>query len=230
MRFAPKHLSVSVYCKFPRTIQKGIARAFSFFPSRVRFVKGYVYIQMLLKKTRDFSREQIMEFQFQSFLDIYKHVITSIPFYKRYYEDHGLDKKSIKSPKDIKKIPLLSKDMVKIHLQDFVRPSFPPKKICKSTTGGTTGQPLSMYVSRLSPQIQWDINRDLLNRVDYEPKDVRLVFSWGPYLRANSGIKQFFHPKFNALFLDLDHLDKETAGRYIEIFRKMNPKFIMWYE
>jgi phenylacetate-CoA ligase len=229
MRFSPKQLSVSVYSKFPRVVQEGIARAFLFFPSKIKFGSGYVFIQKLLKKTRDLNKEQIMDFQFQCFLDVYRHAITSIPFYKRYYGDHGLDENSIKSPEDIAKIPPISKDMVRENLQDFVWPSFPPKKIRKSTTGGTTGQPLSMYMSRLSPQIQWGFNRDILNRVGYEPKDVRFVFSRIPYLRARSGIKQFFHPKFNALFLDLDYLNKETAGRYIDIFRKTNPKFIMGY-
>jgi phenylacetate-CoA ligase len=169
------------------------------------------------------------EFQFDRFLSIYRHALLNIPFYKKCYGEHGLNENSIKSPEDITKIPILTKQNVRENVENLMWPTFPKKKISFSRTGGTTGQPLHIYMAKKTYSVYNAFIDDIWKRMGYKPSDLKIILARSEHLRFIDGIHQHYNPKKNFLCLSISDLTKDMVKKYIEVFKKKSPKFLVGY-
>lgn len=77
------------------------------------------------------------------FLDLFRKAYDKSPFYHRLYSEAGIGKEDIQCLEDIKKLPVITKDMVKAHAEEIrIAPKW---KLIKNHTSGTTGTPLMVY-------------------------------------------------------------------------------------
>jgi len=77
------------------------------------------------------------------FLDLFRKAYDKSPFYHRLYSEAGISKEDIRTLDDIKKLPVITKDMVKVHAEEIrIAPKW---KLIKNHTSGTTGTPLMVY-------------------------------------------------------------------------------------
>lgn len=77
------------------------------------------------------------------FLDLFQRAFDCSPFYRQLYMEAGLHKEDIKCLEDIKKLPIITKDMIKAHAEEIrIAPKW---KLIKNHTSGTTGTPLMVY-------------------------------------------------------------------------------------
>lgn len=114
---------------------------------------GYDLLKMPLKenfnaflKTENFSKQEMLDYQSEKLRRLVKHAFDNVPYYGELFRAHGLTPLDIKDIRDITKIPVLSKDMI--------RKSFPEKMIAANVpaherlfkkTSGSTGTPLEFY-------------------------------------------------------------------------------------
>lgn len=89
------------------------------------------------------SPAELMARNEQRFLEIFRRAYDKSPFYHRLYVENGISKDDIKSLKDIKKLPVITKEMVKHHGLEML--TVPRWQVIKGNTSGTTGTPLSVY-------------------------------------------------------------------------------------
>lgn len=77
------------------------------------------------------------------FLELFNKAYDNSSFYHKLYSDAGIKKEDIKSLEDIKKLPIITKDMIKAHAEEIrIAPKW---KLIKNHTSGTTGTPLMVY-------------------------------------------------------------------------------------
>lgn len=87
--------------------------------------------------------EELMARNEQRFLEIFRRAYDKSPFYHKLYVENGISKDDIKSLNDIKKLPVITKEMVKHHGLEML--TVPRWQVIKGNTSGTTGTPLSVY-------------------------------------------------------------------------------------
>lgn len=224
-----KRTVIDSFHKLPRPIQKGAASAFSLLPLDLSMGKGYAHTRRLLKETREFDRERLREFQFERFQEVYRHAIRNIPFYKNWYGEHGLNEESVRSPGDIASLPLLSKSHVRKHLEEMTWPEIPGNKRRRCKTGGTTGEPVVVHLTRFNIQSQYAFMHNIWSRVGYKPRDLMLSFCRSEYSRPRDGLLQFYNPKDNVLCVSLDFLNPGTVAQYAALVHEMRPDFLLIY-
>jgi len=96
-----------------------------------------------LDQTQWFSNSEIENLQYQNFLKLISHVLRYTPYYQK--KLRGIDLSSIRDLSDIKKLPFLEKGDLKIHSDALL--SINGKRGFKKTTGGSTGNPVTVYQS-----------------------------------------------------------------------------------
>ena len=89
--------------------------------------------------------EQLKVRNERRFLEIFHRAYDKSPFYHKLYTDAGIKKEDIKSFDDIKKLPVITKDMVKQHAEEML--TVPRWMVIGANTSGTTGTPLRIYES-----------------------------------------------------------------------------------
>lgn len=79
------------------------------------------------------------------FLELFRYAYTKSPFYNQLYKKAGIQLDDIQKIDDIKKLPIITKDMIREHPEELLTDA--KWKMIKSHTSGTTGTPLNVFLS-----------------------------------------------------------------------------------
>ncbi len=108
------------------------------------FSKTYKFI----KKSQWWSKDQIEKYQIKKLKKLLNHCYINVPYYTKLFNEIGLEPKDILSFKDLKKIPVLNKEIIRKNMDDLKANNYSKNKFEYSTTGGSTGTPLGFYVEK----------------------------------------------------------------------------------
>ena len=96
-----------------------------------------------LTRTESFSRDQLLEYQFDKFRRLVDHAYRNVPYYRRRMQEAGVEPADFRGPDDIVRFPLSTKQEIRENQNELrATGSDRPMKLVKSQTGGTTGLPL----------------------------------------------------------------------------------------
>lgn len=198
----------------------------SLLPYSFGFLKQYLF----LKKSQTWSKEKLEQYQTQKLRELINHAYQNVPYYRRIFDERNLNPEDIKNASDLKKLPLLTKDIIRENFQDFIATNYSQDQREYVTTGGSSGIPLGFYyekgVSRMTElafmKTQWD-------RVGYHFFDKCVILRGNVVSTASEG--KFWEKLLFGRWLVLSsyHMTDENLSQYVEAIRAFNPKFIQAY-
>ncbi len=109
-------------------------------------LRSYPIIRPYIKEVNalfSMSPEELRKRNERRFLEIFQRAYDKSPFYHKLYTEAGIKKEDIKCLDDIKKLPVITKDMVRLHADEML--TVPRWKVIVANTSGTTGTPLRVY-------------------------------------------------------------------------------------
>lgn len=89
------------------------------------------------------SKEELQQRNEKVFLRIFRRAYNDSVFYHKLYTGAGIKIDDIKTLDDIKKLPVITKDMVRKHADEMT--VVPKWRLIANHTSGTTGTPLTVY-------------------------------------------------------------------------------------
>jgi phenylacetate-CoA ligase len=93
------------------------------------------------------SREEIEARQFARFQAIVGLAYEQVPFYRRLYDSRGFHPSELRTPDDIGRVPIVTKDDFRTRNADFVNLRYDVSRLIRTGTGGTTDSPITLYHS-----------------------------------------------------------------------------------
>lgn len=182
----------------------------------------YFYIREV-ERLYAMSAEELNKRNEEKFLKIFRKAYDKSPFYHKLYAEAGIRKEDITCLADIKKLPVITKDMVKKHADEML--TVPRKSVITANTSGTTGTPLKIYESW--PSI-W-----LSQAYTYCARR-RNGFTYGQPLVSLRGNldKNRTHLKVhisNTLYLSSYNINQSTVKLYHDLIVKHKPVAIEGY-
>jgi phenylacetate-CoA ligase len=108
------------------------------------------------------SPRENQDLQWRDVLKLLKHARDFSPFYQKRFADAGIEVSQIQSPSDFQKIPPLTRDDLRAHLQEIRSQRFHESKLQSAATGGTTDTPVTILRNTGSlpwkSAVQWRFN------------------------------------------------------------------------
>lgn len=159
----------------------------------------------------------------EHFIKLFRKAYDESQFYRDLYTKHGISKDSIKSIDDIKKLPVITKDDIRLNAEKILIEA--KWKAMKAYTSGTTGQSLYIYQDMASV---WKEQAYL-----YHYRAL-CGFTYGESLvsmRGHLDSRQFSMklPVGNILYLSSYQIKSENALRYRDAILEHKPKAIEGY-
>lgn len=130
-----------IYDHSPIFFQNFMTSVYGYTLKRTRYGKYYHEHMQLLNKLHSYSKEQLQAYQFEEMMKLLRYVNEHSKFYHDLYKNIKID--SIKTIEDIKKLPLVTKEMLRKNIEDVI--TIPKKGAIADHTGGTTGKSLIVY-------------------------------------------------------------------------------------
>ena len=114
-----------------------------------------------LERTQWFSRQELEAWQLVRIQKLVKHAYEHVPYYHDLFQSRDIHPEDIKTLKDFRCLPFLTREDVVNHLDSLICPEL-RSEAQDRFTGGSTGQPMHFVVDQLFRR--WDLALELRGR------------------------------------------------------------------
>ena len=191
------------------------------------FLKWYNFLQ----ESQWWSIERLKQYQMQQLKKLLNHAYKNVPYYKRIFDEKLLKPKNIQNFEDFRKLPYLTKDIVRGNSDNLIAKNISKENMKYVTTGGTSGKPLGFYIEERTIFIRDAFDWRQYNWAAYKFGDKCVVLrgnvvqrkenrkpAWWEYDQAN-----------NYLILSTYDMTEENLPKYVKKIEEFKPKIIQGY-
>lgn len=100
-----------------------------------------------IEEMSDWSSSDIREWQSTNLQAFIKHAYEHTKYYRNLFNSSSIDPYSIRTPEDLKRVPVITKDIINANYQDLIPDDLSRMKYRLSSSGGTTGKPMKYLCS-----------------------------------------------------------------------------------
>jgi phenylacetate-CoA ligase len=190
----------------------------------LRYLKEY-------EQSQYFSLERLRELQLGRLRALLAHAQKNCPFYAERFRRAGMAIGDIKSLEDLRNLPVLEKGDIQNHRDEMVATNWLKKDLLPNITGGSTGAPLSFYLSRDRKMSRFGATWRHNGWAGCRVGD-KVAWIWGasrdqPSRSWKSRLRNFLIDR--QMFLDTGHVTNEALENFHFALRRFRPKSIIAY-
>lgn len=186
-----------------------------------------------LNQSQSWPLQKQQEYQFEKLLRLIHHSVEHVPYYRELFRNEKLVVADIKEPEDIRKIPILTKEIARERNPQLVSRDVDRRRVMKGVTGGTTGPPLKLLRDIPDRNFTWAAFYRWYQWMGVNYGD-RMVQLWGTpavlhvplSYKIRSAAKDFY---YNRHIINSFHLNERTIPGLLEKIEKEKPLFIRGY-
>jgi phenylacetate-CoA ligase len=130
---------------------------------------------------------------------------------------------------ELSRLPLLSKDDVREHAHEMLDPSVPESARKWVTTGGSTGAPLGLWISKDASAIDWAFVVDAWNRVGFNLDEKRVVLRGRRLGSAGRRELVEYEPMRRELYVSTFDLDEEHLPAIRRAVTRFGARYLHGY-
>lgn len=194
-----------------------------------------VATKKFLEKSDFWTREQIDAYQLHKLQNLIAFSYKYVPYYKNLFDNIGLKPEDIQALSDIKKIPILTKEIVRQEYKNLVASNINinSHKIKEAKTGGTTGMPLKFYKNAQTRDFTWGAYYRWYNWMGIKYNDKEVVL-WGDssVLKANKFKtlqSKIINKLDKTLYITSFNLNEHTIPIFAQDIINFKPIFLRGY-
>ena len=146
-----------IYPRLPVFLQNAACWYHGKKEARVRF--GSVFEQRLqeLVDSEKWSASEIGAYQNDKLRTLVRHAYNNVPYYRERWRALRISPDDIRSRDDLNKLPIVTKEEIREHAEQFVSEKTPRRELLVRHTSGTTGKGLHFYMTREASAFQWAV-------------------------------------------------------------------------
>lgn len=215
------------YSSLPYPVKLVSAGLYKLLPLRLRHGKAYMKFLRLAEAELGMSLEETRNFQIRQLRSLTKHAVDTTSFYKEFYSKSDIH---IKSFEDFSRLPLLSKEHVRGHSEEFLSSLYPRSALNCVSTGGSTGEPLLLFKEKgIARSKELAYMTDQWSRVGYEPgRRMAILRSALVRGRKNKNLWEY-EPIRNRWIYSAFDLTQGNMKRILQHMRHIKPDYLHVY-
>jgi phenylacetate-CoA ligase len=171
------------------------------------------------------SQEELRRYQEQRLREVLRFVVDQVPAYRRLgpvVERH--------TPFEaLKAFPLLDKDTVQANQRSYLPRDFNKIPHYETTTGGTSGNQLKLYLDDQSQSIEMAYVHRFWIRMGYTPRHRKATFRGVMFPNLSKDVLWQYNPIYNEIQFSPFHMSENNLPTYIREFIKYCPEYLHGY-
>ncbi|HUV67629.1 MAG TPA: hypothetical protein VMW24_27295 [Sedimentisphaerales bacterium] len=183
-----------------------------------------------LQKSEGWSLEELEAYQLEQLKELVKFAYEKVPYYQRSFREGRLNPSDIKTLDDLQLLPLITKEEVRNHIDEFIPVDVDRSKLRKWVTGGSSGIPLGIYLDNFySSMIEEAFSLRQRVWAGYKQYDRKINLT-------RAAIGTFFANRCwdynndeNEIILKSHDMSEENMFEFVDVFNKFKPLFLVGY-
>lgn len=179
-----------------------------------------------LEESQFWPRHKMERYQEERLKKVISHAYENVPYYRKVFDSLKLKPGDIKSRKDLKKLPFLTKRIVNENLEDLRAKNYRTKSFTKLTSG-STGTPSKFYRANDDYSWEWAAFYRAWEWAGGNIGDKYVKFSLNDdRYRLNKRIQDWL---IRCLYIYIYKVSDEDLHTYYKKIVRFKPKFIYGY-
>jgi phenylacetate-CoA ligase len=208
------------FTRFPYSVGNFVAKIP--YSNRPFIGEGYRDSQSIISTYDNYSVSERQSWIFNNIYRIANFAYDNIPFYKDYYYSHGFNPSALSCFDDIKDIPIITKSVLQD--VDIEKRSTKIKGRALVNTGGSSGSPLSFYISPGQIPHEWAHIHRAWSHVGFRSSNLKIMFSG----RSTVSNLVDYDSARHSLVVDI-YKPKEAVANKLLHYTKYNPLYLHGY-
>jgi len=218
--------------KLPYPIKHGQEYASGIIPLSIRHGKVFRDTYKFLQESQWWSREKLEDYQMWQLNKLIHHAYDNVLYYRNLFDEKGLKPRDIRDFDDLRKLPYLTKDIMRNNLSDLIAQNYSKRELQYAATSGSSGVPLWFYLEKKvsDPKERAFVWRQW-NWAGYKLGQRRVILRGNLINRFRNRKRQWweYKPANNTLILSSYDMTKEKLTKYIDKIKTFRPVAIQGY-
>lgn len=146
-----------IYFKAPVWLQNAACASVSVLNYRERYGGSFPDIMVEYRERRGWSADRLADYRDRRLRKMVDHCYRTVPYYTRLFNELGVAPSRIKTIDDLRLLPVLSKDDVRVCPDDFLSNDYRGKRLIHRHTSGTTGSSFQFVMDPSAYREQWAV-------------------------------------------------------------------------
>jgi len=202
------------------------------FPIYWKYIKHAKVLQYYkqLQNHQWSTREENSNIQRKKLFKLVQYASQNIPYYQKIIQEHNLRFSKDTIFADIKKFPLLTKDIIRKNFEQLYK--FRDNTYYKNTSGGSTGEPIILYQD--ADYFAWNTaTKVLFDEWAGRKIGERMVSIYGTLqdiLKGGQGFKLYLRQQLSGItILNTNRMSEKDKYQYVQRINQIKPSIILDY-
>jgi phenylacetate-CoA ligase len=188
---------------------------YSLIPYKHRLHQSYYSTKKFLKKK--FSNKKYIEhYQLKKLKEIIFYAYKNCPGYYDLYNESNIKPNDLNKVEDIKYFPLITKEILRDNIKDFVSRDVNLKKKSYVTTSGSSGIPFGFYNTKEEYAIELAFIHDAWEKIGWKLGDKSMVLR-GSYIGSKKELSHY-NPSSKQLHISSYYLTQQTYKDFKNLY------------
>lgn len=177
----------------------------------------------LLREAESWSPDQMHDFQQQRLRELIVYAANQVPFYRDWFASQHIDPNTVA----LDQLPIVSKHIMrKEGIERFTAEHFPEKERIQTRSSGSTGEPFSFYISKLSNSVNTAAKLRTWYQAGYRLGDRYMKIA---NAKRPNMLKQLQDWSNNCIYIPFYSITEANIRTILERIEFSQPKFIRSY-
>lgn len=183
-----------------------------------------------IEKMSKWTPEQVQTWQADRLHELMEHVYNHTIYYRRIMDERGLKPNDIRSAEDLKKLPIITKQIAREHFNEIVPDNIASLHYREGKTGGTTGEPMFYYCDENTWGYVTATKVYHWRKYGYEyGEPFAAMGSASLFAKKPSLVRRIYDRLRNEIPMNTVNLNDELCEKYIQIIRERRIRYIYGY-
>lgn len=213
-----KDVLAFMYKKLPLCIQNGML-----------YANEYSSMYSKLKQMEYWTKKDIENYQFEELKKILQYAYNKVPYYHNLFNNNSIDVIDDFSFETFKKIPYLSKSIVREHASELISTDYSKDNLIVHATGGSTGEPCDFYFEKYVCEArEAAFVQHIYDRVGYKDTDTKVYFRDFLIEKGNVSFwkKSYGQPTW---WFSVRYIDEKRLPTILNKIIRIDPLWIIGY-
>jgi len=170
-------------------------------------------------------REEVVSCQDGRLENVLTYVSEQVPAYRNLKTLVG----HLAPREALKAFPLLDKEALQTHMQNYLPRDFDRIPHYECTTGGTSGNQLRLHLDNDSQAVEMGFMHRQWARVGYTPRSRKATFRGVEFRDLPDRVYWQENPIYNEMQFSPYHMNEQTLGSYLNKMSEYRPQFLHGY-
>ena len=185
---------------------------------------------MQIERMQSWSKEEIVAWQNERLQSLVKHAYEHTKYYRELFDQLGLTPADIQCAEDLKKLPIMTKEIAIAHYNDIVPDNLSSFRYRKRKTGGTTGEPMHYLMDERNWGYTSAAKLHAWRTTSYQYGDKFVAMgSASLFAKKPSFLRRIYDKIRREYPLNTVNLTDELCDKYIAFLKKNKIKYIYGY-